>query len=63
MKKRHFKNYIAPYASSDNQFRRDPNFQIFFLDIVPSLPYLLLFFNFLYSVMNVTLSVSTYARI
>ena len=29
MKKRHFKKYIAPYASSDNQFRRDPNFQIF----------------------------------
>ena len=24
-----FPKYIAPYASSDNQFRRDPNFQIF----------------------------------
>ena len=33
MKKRHFKKYIAPYASSDNQFRRDPNFQIFKLQI------------------------------
>ena len=31
MKKRHFKKYIAPYASSDNQFCRDPNFQIFYL--------------------------------
>ena len=29
MKKRHFKKYIAPHASSDNQFRRDSNFQIF----------------------------------
>ena len=29
MKKRHFKKYIAPYASSDKKFRRDPNFQIF----------------------------------
>ena len=29
MKKRHFKRYIAPYASSDNQFCRDPNFHIF----------------------------------
>jgi hypothetical protein len=29
MKKRHFKNYIAPYASSDKKFRQDPNFQIF----------------------------------
>ena len=29
VKKRHFKRYIAPYASSDNQFCRDPNFQIF----------------------------------
>ena len=24
-----FPKYIAPYASGDNQFRRDPNFQIF----------------------------------
>ena len=26
-----FPKYIAPYASGDNQFRRDPNFQIFLL--------------------------------
>ena len=31
MKKRHFKKYIAPHASSDNQFRWDPNFQIFLI--------------------------------
>ena len=33
MKKKHFKKYIAPYASSDNQFRREPNFQIFSVNI------------------------------
>ena len=34
MKKRHFKKYIAPYASSDKKFRRDPNFRIFYYGIV-----------------------------
>ena len=33
MKKKHFKKYIAPYASSDHQFRRDPNFQIFLFEM------------------------------
>ena len=37
MKKIHFKKYIAPYASSDNQFRRDPNFQIFIHRILDSI--------------------------
>ena len=30
-KKLFFPKYIAPYASGDNQFRRDPNFQIFWI--------------------------------
>ena len=29
-----FPKYIAPYASGDNQFRRDPNFQIFVIGVL-----------------------------
>ena len=34
MKESIFYRYIAPYAGRDNQFRRDPNFQIFSLLLV-----------------------------